>query len=337
MCGDASRATDVHIRIATRKSALALWQAEHVAERLRQQEDVDDVVLVPLSTRGDEVLDRSLQKLGGKGLFIKELELAMQAGEADIAVHSMKDVPADIPLGFRIAAVLERASPFDALVTTNGGTLAGLPEGAVIGSSSLRRQAQLLALRPDFTVRPLRGNVNTRLAKLENGEYDAIILACAGLERLGLATRISERIASDTMLPAAGQGVIGIECAAGHPEALADGAFDFVDVDAVHRAGDGALFTANAGRQIKAVKAAVAGLHRNWLLRVFVDLRKRLAFVRIAHHAQGDPHPLEHGRNGRKQVPEPFTHVVCNPIFSYPGGECGSPPTARKSNSASEL
>ena len=204
----------MRIRIATRKSALALWQAEHVAERLRQQEDVDDVVLVPLSTRGDEVLDRSLQKIGGKGLFIKELELAMQAGTADIAVHSMKDVPADMPAGFRIAAVLERASPFDALVTTNGGTLAGLRKGAVIGSSSLRRQAQLLALRPDFIIKPLRGNVNTRLARLGNGEYDAIILACAGLERLGLATRISERIASDTMLPAAGQGVIGIECAA---------------------------------------------------------------------------------------------------------------------------
>jgi hydroxymethylbilane synthase len=203
----------MRIRIATRKSALALWQAEHVAGRLRLEEEVEEVVLVPLSTRGDEVLDRSLQKIGGKGLFIKELELAMQAGDADIAVHSMKDVPAEMPAGFRIAAVLERGSPFDALVTGNGRTLAELPAGAVIGSSSLRRQAQLLALRPDFTVEALRGNVNTRLRKLEEGRFDAIILACAGLERLGLATHISERISSDAMLPAAAQGVIGIECA----------------------------------------------------------------------------------------------------------------------------
>ena len=198
-----------------------MWQAEHVAGRLRQEDDIEDVVLVPLSTRGDEVLDRSLQKIGGKGLFIKELELAMQAGDADIAVHSMKDVPAEMPADFRIAAVLERASPFDALVTRSGGTLAGLAEGAVIGSSSLRRQAQLLALRPDFTVKPLRGNVDTRLAKLADGEFDAIILACAGLERLGLAAHISERIESDTMLPAAGQGVIGIECPSGRRDLAA--------------------------------------------------------------------------------------------------------------------
>lgn len=208
----------MRIRIATRKSALALWQAEHVAMRLRQQDDVEEVVLVPLSTRGDEVLDRSLQKIGGKGLFIKELELAMQAGDADIAVHSMKDVPAEMPPDFRIAAVLERGSPFDALVAGNGGTLAGLPEGAVIGSSSLRRQAQLLALRPDLVVKPLRGNVDSRLAKLEEGRFDAIILACAGLERLGLDAHISERIGSDVMLPAAAQGVIGIECASARRE-----------------------------------------------------------------------------------------------------------------------
>lgn len=203
----------MEIRIATRKSALALWQARFVAERLEREDDIDKVSLLPLSTRGDEVLDRSLQKLGGKGLFIKELELAMQSGDADIAVHSMKDVPAEMPAGFCVAAVLERASPFDALVA-NGGTLIDLPAGAVIGSSSLRRQAQLLALRPDCNVRPLRGNVNTRLEKLRRGDYDALILACAGLERLGLETSISERIAGDRMLPAAAQGVIGIECLA---------------------------------------------------------------------------------------------------------------------------
>lgn len=202
------------IRIATRKSALALWQAEHVAALLRQEDEVGDVSLVPLSTKGDEVLDRSLQKVGGKGLFIKELELAIRAGDADIAVHSMKDVPAEMPAGFRIAAVLERGNPLDALVTNGEGSLAGLREGAVIGSSSLRRRAQLLALRPDFEVRPLRGNVNTRLAKLDDGQFDAIILACAGLERLGLTARISAPLGSDTMLPAAAQGVIGVECAA---------------------------------------------------------------------------------------------------------------------------
>lgn len=200
------------VRIATRKSALAIWQAEHVAELLRAQPDVGTVELVPLSTRGDEILDRSLQKIGGKGLFIKELEVAMHSGTADIAVHSMKDVPADMPDGFCIAAVLERANHADALVSDNGGDLASLPKGATIGSSSLRRQAQLKLLRPDVHVEPLRGNVNTRLAKLENGDYDAIVLAAAGLERLGLQQRISQQFSTDEMLPAAAQGVIGVEC-----------------------------------------------------------------------------------------------------------------------------
>ena len=202
------------IRIATRKSALALWQAEHVADRLRQLDDVDDVELVPLSTRGDEILDRSLQKIGGKGLFIKELEVAMQAGDADIAVHSMKDVPAEMPEGFCIAAVLERANCADAFVSTTADSLDALPQGARIGSSSLRRQAQLKLMRPDVNVEPLRGNVNTRLAKLESGDFDAIILAAAGLERLGLQHHISQQFTPEQMLPAAAQGVIGIECLA---------------------------------------------------------------------------------------------------------------------------
>jgi hydroxymethylbilane synthase len=202
----------LQIRIATRQSELALWQAEHVAGKLAALAAVADVTLVPLSTRGDEILDRSLQKIGGKGLFIKELEIAMQAGQANIAVHSMKDVPADMPAGFCIAAVLERASPADALVFKGGGTLADLPEGATVGSSSLRRQAQLRALRPDLIVRPLRGNVATRLRKLDSGEYQAIILASAGLARLGLESRISQEFTPQQMLPAAAQGVIGIEC-----------------------------------------------------------------------------------------------------------------------------
>ena len=200
------------IRIATRKSALALWQAEHVADLLRALPEVEGVELVPLSTRGDEILDRSLQKIGGKGLFIKELEVAMQAGEADIAVHSMKDVPAQMPAGFCLAAMLERANHADALVSPNGEQLSDLPQGALIGSSSLRRQAQLKMLRPDLRVEPLRGNVNTRLAKLDNGDYDAIILAAAGLERLGFDERISQLFVPDQMLPAAAQGVVGIEC-----------------------------------------------------------------------------------------------------------------------------
>jgi hydroxymethylbilane synthase len=200
------------VRIATRKSALALWQAEHVAALLTQIPEIEAVELVPLSTRGDEILDRSLQKIGGKGLFIKELEVAMQAGEADIAVHSMKDVPAEMPDGFCLAAMLERANHADALVSPNGEQLSDLPQGALVGSSSLRRQAQLKMMRPDLRVEPLRGNVNTRLAKLDNGDYDAIILAAAGLERLEVHDRISQLFVPEQMLPAAAQGVVGIEC-----------------------------------------------------------------------------------------------------------------------------
>jgi hydroxymethylbilane synthase len=199
----------MRIRIATRKSQLALWQAEHVAAILRSSKEVSDVQLVPLSTRGDEILDRSLQKIGGKGLFIKELEVAMQEDRADIAVHSMKDVPVDMPEGFCIAALLPRANSADALV---GKTLQELPEGARVGSSSLRRAAQLKLLRPDLRIEPLRGNVNTRLAKLGNGDFDAILLAAAGLERLGLQEHISQALTPEQMLPAAAQGVIGIEC-----------------------------------------------------------------------------------------------------------------------------
>ena len=202
----------MEIRIATRKSELALWQAEHVAGKLDELPQVSKVTLLPLSTRGDEILDKSLQKVGGKGLFIKELEVAMQAQDADIAVHSMKDVPAEMPSGFCIAAVLKRASPADALVSATVCTLSELPPGAIIGSSSLRRQAQLLALRPDLEVSPLRGNVTTRLEKMDSGDYQAIVLASAGLQRLGLQSRISEEFAPQQMLPAAAQGVIGIEC-----------------------------------------------------------------------------------------------------------------------------
>lgn len=199
----------MRLRIATRQSELALWQARHVAGRLAALPDVERVDLVPMTTKGDRILDRSLAKVGGKGLFIKELERAMEAGEADLAVHSMKDVPGEMPPGFALPAVLEREDPRDALV---GAKLDQLPAGAVIGTSSLRRQAQLLLRRPDVTVKPLRGNVQTRLAKLDAGEFDAIMLAAAGLKRLGLEERIAECLDPEIVLPANGQGIVGIEC-----------------------------------------------------------------------------------------------------------------------------
>ncbi len=200
------------LRIATRKSLLALWQAEHVAALLRAAHPARSVELLPMSTKGDQILDRSLAAIGGKGLFIKELEVAMQAGEADIAVHSMKDVPAELPAGFTIGAVLERADPHDALLTTRYAGFDQLPPGAKIGTSSLRRQAQLLAVRPDLRIEGLRGNVGTRVKRLDDGELDAIVLACAGLMRLGWESRITARLDTAVSLPAVGQGVIGIEC-----------------------------------------------------------------------------------------------------------------------------
>ncbi|MDQ0009333.1 hydroxymethylbilane synthase [Luteibacter jiangsuensis] len=199
------------LRIATRKSALALWQAEHVASLLRQAHPGLVVELVPLSTRGDEILDRSLATIGGKGLFLKELEVAMLEDRADIAVHSLKDVPAELEPGFALSAVLPRADAADAFIANDYANLAELPNGARVGTSSLRRQAQLRALRPDLQLLDLRGNVNTRLAKLDDGHYDAIILACAGVERLGLGQRIRTRLASPGWLPAPGQGAIAVE------------------------------------------------------------------------------------------------------------------------------
>ncbi len=202
------------LRIATRKSPLALWQSEHVAARLRHAHPGLSVELVPMSTRGDEVLDRSLAAIGGKGLFLKELELAMLRGEADCAVHSLKDVPMELDAPFALPAILERADPADAFVSNRYATLDALPHGAVVGTSSLRRQAQLRALRPDLQSRDLRGNVNTRLAKLDAGDYDAIILACAGLERLELGGRIRDRLRAPQWLPAPAQAAVAVECRA---------------------------------------------------------------------------------------------------------------------------
>jgi hydroxymethylbilane synthase len=200
------------LRIATRKSQLALWQAEHVAMLLRQAHVGLKVELVPMLTQGDRIQDRSLAAIGGKGLFIKELEVALDEQRADIAVHSMKDLPGDLPEGLIIAAVLERADARDALLTAKASRLDDLPEGARVGTSSLRRQAQLLAARPDLRIEALRGNVDTRLRRLDAGEMDAIVLACAGLIRLGLESRITARLDPRISLPAVAQGVIGIEC-----------------------------------------------------------------------------------------------------------------------------
>lgn len=200
------------LRIATRKSLLALWQAEHVATLLRRAHPGLQVELVPVVTQGDRILDRSLAAIGGKGLFIKELEVALQEQRADLAVHSMKDVPGDVPAELAIAAVLERADARDALITATATRLDDLPRGARVGTSSLRRQAQLLAARPDLTIAPLRGNVDTRLRRLDARELDAIVLACAGLTRLGWESRITARLDPKIFLPAVGQGVIGIEC-----------------------------------------------------------------------------------------------------------------------------
>ncbi|HEY5761262.1 MAG TPA: hydroxymethylbilane synthase [Steroidobacter sp.] len=200
------------LRIATRQSRLALWQAEHVAALLRNKHPGLNVELVPMTTQGDRILDRPLASIGGKGLFIKELELAMSEHRADIAVHSMKDVPSDMPPGFTLAAMLPRADPRDAFVSSRYKTFASLPQGARVGTSSLRRQCQLKNVRPDLELITLRGNVDTRLRKLDEDHYDAIILAAAGLIRLGLESRITEYFGPDQSVPAVGQGIIGIEC-----------------------------------------------------------------------------------------------------------------------------
>lgn len=214
--------------IASRESRLAMWQAEHVQIRLQAQNPDREVQILGMTTRGDQILDRPLAAIGGKGLFIKELEVAMTEGRADLAVHSMKDVPMEMPEGFVLAAISEREDPRDAFVSPRYAALADLPAGAVVGTSSLRREAQLRAKFPHLVIKPLRGNLDTRLRKLDEGEYDAIILAAAGLVRLGLADRIRARIDPTDMLPAPGQGALGIEICAGQPDnqRIADGLAD---------------------------------------------------------------------------------------------------------------
>ncbi len=208
------------LTIATRKSPLAMWQAEYVQADLSRAFPDLAVELLPMSTKGDRILDTPLAKVGGKGLFIKELEVAMMEGRADIAVHSLKDVPMEFPEGFGLHAVCPRENPYDAFVSNNYDSFAELPQGAIVGTSSLRRQAQLRAKRPDLVIKDLRGNVNSRLAKLDAGDYDAIILACAGLIRLNMGFRIKEQIAPEISLPAVGQGAVGIDCRNDQPEVI---------------------------------------------------------------------------------------------------------------------
>jgi hydroxymethylbilane synthase len=202
--------------IATRESRLALWQAEHVKSLLEQRGH--QVALLGMTTKGDQILDRSLSKVGGKGLFVKELEVALEEGRADLAVHSLKDVPMDLPEGFDLACVMEREDPRDAFVSNQYESLSALPQGAVVGTSSLRRVVLLRALRPDLKIEPLRGNLDTRLRKLDDGQYDGIVLAAAGLKRLGLGHRIRQIFEPTEMLPAAGQGALGIEVRAARPD-----------------------------------------------------------------------------------------------------------------------
>ncbi len=204
--------TTARLRIATRQSPLALWQAEYVKQQLELHHPGICVELLKFTTRGDKILDTPLAKIGGKGLFVKELEQALLAGEADIAVHSMKDVPMAFPAGLMLGVICPRETPFDALISNRFAAFAELPQGAIVGTSSLRRQCQLRRLRPDLDIRDLRGNVGTRLNKLDAGEYDAIVLAAAGLKRLGLADRIRESLSAELCLPAGGQGAVGIEC-----------------------------------------------------------------------------------------------------------------------------
>ncbi|WP_029044280.1 hydroxymethylbilane synthase [Cupriavidus sp. WS] len=207
--------------IASRESRLAMWQAEHVRAALQQYYPACDVSILGMTTRGDQILDRTLSKVGGKGLFVKELEIAMADGRADLAVHSLKDVPMELPAGFALAAIMEREDPHDALVSARFGSLDEMPAGTVVGTSSLRREAALRARYPHLEIRPLRGNLDTRLAKLDRGDYAAIILAAAGLKRLGLAGRIRAVLDPVSSLPAAGQGALGIEIPAGRPELAA--------------------------------------------------------------------------------------------------------------------
>jgi hydroxymethylbilane synthase len=218
LTADTAAAAPARLVIATRESRLALWQAQHVRDRLLALYPACDVVLLGMTTTGDQVLDRSLNEIGGKGLFTKELEVALAEGRADLAVHSLKDVPMDLPAGFELAGVMRREDPRDAFVSNEHASMQSLPAGARVGTSSLRRGVQINERWPSLQVVPIRGNLDTRLAKLDRGEFDALVLAAAGLKRLGLADRIREVVPPSVSLPAPGQGALGIEILSGRPE-----------------------------------------------------------------------------------------------------------------------
>ncbi len=253
------------LTIATRQSPLALWQAEFVAKRLVQVNPALQIDLLPMTTRGDQQLDRSLAKIGGKGLFLKELEEALLAHRADLAVHSMKDVPTALPNGLAVGPMLARHNPCDALVSKHYRSVRDLPIGAVVGTSSLRRQSQLLARRPDLQIRPLRGNVNTRLAKLDGGEFDAIVLAAAGLERLGLADRISKLLPADRIVPAVTQGIIGLEHRA-DDQRVATAVAELHDADSAIAAGAERSFAAELGGNCQVPLAGFAEVNAGQLV-----------------------------------------------------------------------
>ena len=261
--------------IATRESALALWQAEHVRDRLQALYPDTSVTLLGMTTQGDQILDRPLAAIGGKGLFIKELEVAMEEGRADLAVHSLKDVPMDMPPGFALAAVAKREDPRDALVSLRYTALAQLPKGAVVGTSSLRREAQLRERYPHLVIEPLRGNVNTRLRKLDEGQYDAIILAAAGLIRLGFGARIAAFLDVEDSLPAVGQGALGLECRADRSDVIAALAL-LIDTDTLLAVSAERAFSRALGGSCQTPLAAHAVRESNgkWWLRALLADRE---------------------------------------------------------------
>ena len=272
--------TDNILRIATRKSPLAIWQAEHVASRLQQLHPQLQIELVRMSTSGDKLLDSPLSQVGGKGLFVKELEQGLLSGAADIAVHSMKDVPVDLPPGLHLPVILQREDPRDAFVSNNYASIDDLPPGARLGTASLRRQCQLRARRPDLDIVTLRGNVNSRLAKLDSGDFAAIMLAAAGLIRLGMGARITRLLEPEESLPAIGQGAIGIECRNGDSRVLdLIGALDHTPTHICVRAERALNIRLHGGCQVPIAGFAELG-HGVILLRGLVGSMDGQRFVR---------------------------------------------------------
>ncbi len=300
--------TSTRIRIATRESPLALWQANHVKSVLQKRHEGLDVELVPMTTKGDQILDSPLAKVGGKGLFVKELEKAMLDDRADIAVHSMKDVPMDFPEGLGLAVIGEREDPSDALVSNNYDRLSDLPAGAKIGTSSFRRQCQLKNTRPDLEILDLRGNVGTRLQRLDDGNYDAIILASAGLIRLQLEDRIRQRLDFDDSLPAGGQGAIGIECRTEDIETLRL-------VDCLHHSETAAC--------VQAERAVVARLQGGCQVPMasFAQLINEEVFLRALVGTVDGQHLIRAQRNGDMHHAEDLGLHVAEDLLEQGAGE----------------